>query len=291
MRILNFGSLNIDHVYSVDHFVRPGETISSRNYRKFAGGKGFNQSLALARAGAAVTHAGKIGEDGVWMRDILSEAGVDVSLLETTKDAPTGHGMIQVNPAGENCIVLNLGANLTVTESDARRVLENYSKGDTLLLQNEITALPEIISLGSAKGMRIVFNPAPMTAEVASYPLELIDYFVVNEIEAEQLTGLSDPDAMLAMMRKKYPKAGIVLTLGAQGVRYADDETTLSVDAESITAIDSTAAGDTFIGFWLAELLATDDMEVALRLGCKAAAICVTRMGAADSIPTRTEIE
>ncbi len=290
MRILNFGSLNIDHVYSVEHFVRPGETISSLEYQQFAGGKGFNQSTALAHAGATVYHAGKIGHDGAWLKERLSEVGVDVSLLETA-DTQTGHAIIQVDEAGENCIVLHGGANQEVTENDARRILPNFSAGDYLLLQNEITAIPEIMTLGSERGMLVVFNPAPITKAVASYPLELVDLFVLNEVEAAELTGETAPERMLAAMRQKYPDAGIALTLGDKGVKYADSQISVSIDAEKVTPIDTTAAGDTFIGFWLAEFSKDRNTEAALKLGCKAAAICVTRMGASDSIPARAEID
>lgn len=290
MRILNFGSLNIDHVYSVERFVRPGETINSLGYKQFAGGKGFNQSTALAHAGATVYHAGKIGHDGAWLRERLSEVGVDVSLVETA-DTQTGHAVIQVNATGENCIVLHGGANQEVTGSDARRILPNFSAGDYLLLQNEITGIPEIMTLGSKRGMYVVFNPAPITTAVASYPLELVDLFVLNEIEARELTGETEPERMLAAMRQKYSDAGIVLTLGDKGLRYVDSQTSFRVAAENVTPIDTTAAGDTFIGFCLAEFSRNRNMEAALKLGCKAAAICVTRLGASDSIPTRAEID
>ena len=290
IRILNFGSLNIDHVYSVERFVRPGETLNSLGYKQFAGGKGFNQSTALAYAGATVYHAGKIGHDGAWLRERLRKVGVDVSFIETA-DTETGHAVIQVNKAGENCIILHGGANQEVTESDARGILQNFSDGDYLLLQNEITCIPEIMTLGSASSMHVVFNPAPMTSAVASYPLELVDLFVLNEIEAGELTSETEPERMLAAMRKKYPEAGIVLTLGDKGVRYVDSQMSLSVDAEKVTAVDTTAAGDTFIGFCLAEFSRNQDMEAALKLGCRAAALCVTRMGASDSIPTRAEVD
>lgn len=290
MRILNFGSLNIDHVYSVEHFVRPGETLNSFRYRQFAGGKGFNQSMSLANAGATVYHAGKIGHDGIWLRERLRKAGVDVSLLEIT-DMQTGHAVIQVNRAGENCIILHGGANQEVTESEIHRTLSSFSAGDYLLLQNEISSIPEIMTLASAKGMHLVFNPAPLTSEVASYPLEAIHLFILNEIEAKGLTGESGPEQIMASMRRTYPEAGIVLTRGDKDVIYADSQTSFSIEAKIVTPVDTTAAGDTFIGFFLAEFSKNQNAETALSIGCKAAAICVTRMGASDSIPTKAEVD
>jgi ribokinase len=289
MKILNFGSLNIDHVYSVEHFVRPGETLNSREYNQFAGGKGFNQSIALAHAGAGVVHAGKIGEDGAWLKAKLQKAGVEASFVETT-GTPTGHAIIQVNPKGENSIVLYGGANREVTEDDVSRTLPGFGAEDVLLLQNEITCLREIITRGAEQGMRVVFNPAPMSPEVASLPLERVGLFIVNEIEGSELVGEAEPEKILEAMRKSYPAAGTILTLGDKGVLYADSRGTLRVPAESVAAVDTTAAGDTFIGFCLAEFARTGDMEAALKLGCRAAAICVTRMGASDSIPTREEL-
>ncbi|MBX2999786.1 MAG: ribokinase [Caldilineaceae bacterium] len=287
--IINFGSLNIDHVYRVDHFVRPGETIASRSYQQFAGGKGFNQSIALARAGAQVRHAGKIGAEGGWLLDVLREAGAtteDVSQVEI----PTGHALIQVDTSGENAIILYGGANQSISAEDVERVLAHAAPGDYLLLQNEINNMDRILRRGAQRGMRIVFNPAPMTEAVLDYPLEGVAIFIVNETEAEALTGASTPDAIVGAMRRRFPKAATVLTLGAAGAIYADSAAQIHVPAVEIQAVDTTAAGDTFTGYFLAALAADENVEDALQLAARAAAICVTRPGAADSIPMRAEV-
>ncbi len=290
MTILNFGSVNIDHVYRVEHLVRPGETIASSDYRQFSGGKGFNQSIALARAGATVSHAGRIGADGVWLREQLAADGADVRFLEVI-DSPSGHAIIQVDSAGENSIILFGGANRTFTPEDARAVLANFGPGDWLLLQNEISAMPEILRLAGERGLRIVFNPAPMGPEVLGYPLDGVSIFVLNEVEGEAFTGAREAEAILAGMRQRFPEATVVLTLGAQGAIYDDGSQRIAVPAAKVEVVDTTAAGDTFIGYFLAGLAAGHAPQTALESATQAAALCVTRPGAAPSIPRRAEID
>ena len=279
--IVNFGSLNVDYVYQVDHFVRPGETLAAAAFNVFAGGKGANQSVALARAGASVMHAGRLGRRDTWLRDKLAAAGVDPRLIELV-DGPSGHAIIQVNRQGENSIVLFGGANQTVTPAQIRKVMARARRGDVLLLQNEINDIAEIMRQGAAAGLLIALNPAPMSAAVKEYPLDLVDTLIVNEIEAEQLLGGNGA--------RLKPGAELVLTLGARGARYEAGGRRLAVPAEPVHAVDTTAAGDTFIGYFLAARAAGADPEAALRLACRAAAVCVTRPGAMDSIPLRAEV-
>ncbi len=290
MTILNFGSVNIDHVYRVTHLVRPGETIASSDYRQFSGGKGFNQSIALARAGGDVCHAGRVGADGVWLREQLAADGADVHLLEVI-DGPSGHALIQVDDEGENAIILFGGANRTFTAEDARSIFDSFGADDWLLLQNEISALPEILELAQEQRLRVIFNPAPMGAEVLDYPLDGVSIFILNEVEGAALTGASEAEDILAGMRERFPNATIVLTLGADGAIYDDGSQRIAVTARQVDAVDTTAAGDTFIGYFLAGLAGGDDPKTALELATQAAAICVTRPGAAPSIPRRDEID
>ncbi len=188
MRVLNMGSINIDHVYEVDHFVRPGETLSGLSYHSYAGGKGFNQSLALARAGVDTLHAGRVGNHAAWLLQRLEQEGVDTTHV-TVGEATTGHAIIQVVPDGENAIVLYGGANRLISEDDVVLALSACSPGDYLLLQNEISSVAQAIQKAHERGLHIVFNPAPMTADVHQYPLEFVDLFILNETEAEALTG------------------------------------------------------------------------------------------------------
>lgn len=289
MRILNFGSLNIDHVYSVEHFVRPGETLGSRSYQRFCGGKGLNQSIALAHAGAKTFHAGMIGSEGEFLRARLEQAGADTRFVRLC-ERETGHAIIQIDKDSENCIILNGGANQAMTPEFIAEVFAHFSTGDALLLQNEINAMPEIIRAGHDKGMRIFFNPAPMSPEVLSYPLEMIDTFILNETEAAELAGVEDPQEAITLLKKRYPQATLVITLGSKGALCQSREKSFQVAAPKVKAVDTTAAGDTFTGFYLAALMSGMDTESALKRGCAAAGICVTRKGAADAIPLLKEI-
>jgi ribokinase len=290
MSILNIGSVNIDHVYAVDHFVRPGETLASSRHDIYAGGKGFNQSVALARAGAVIRHAGKVGRDAAWLLERLEHEGVDVTHVGVTETA-TGHAVIQVAPTGENAIVLYGGANLAVRETDIARAVSSALPGDYLLVQNETSAMPSAIRLARQHGLRVVFNPAPMSPDVRGYPLQDVDLFILNETEAEGLTGQKTPESVRAAMSVQFPRAAVVLTMGRQGAVYFDSAQCLHQPAIAVSAVDTTAAGDTFIGYFLAELMRSNDHAGALLLGCRAAAICVTRPGASDSIPFRRELE
>ena len=292
MSILVFGSLNIDHVYQVEHLVRPGETLPSTEYRRFQGGKGANQSVALARAGADVFHAGRIGPEGLWLRDAIAAEGVDVTHVGLDNQ-PTGHAIIQVDPAGENSILLYGGANLTVTSEDAHYVLSHFGEGDWLLLQNEISSLPAILLEAYERGLTVAFNPAPMTPEVLSYPLEGVFLFVVNQTEGATLAETNDvsPETVVGALQARLPNAAILLTLGGDGSLYARGGECIRTPAVAVNAVDTTAAGDTFIGYFLAELLAGESVQKSLALASRAAALCVTRPGAADSIPRRDEIE
>lgn len=289
MSVLNVGSINVDHVYGVDHFVRPGETLASSTYAVFAGGKGFNQSIALARAGATTRHAGSIGKDAPWMLQRLKDEGVDVTHVKVT-DAATGHAIIQVIPSGENAIVLHGGANLILSESDIAHALQSCIPGDYLLLQNEVSAVAAAIRGGKEHGLKVVFNPAPMNQAIRQYPLDLVDIFILNETEAEHLTGSTTLDGVRIAMSRQFPQAATVLTLGSQGAAYFDAGNFIRQPALAVKAVDTTGAGDTFTGFYLAELMRGASPSEALALGCRAAAICVTRAGASESIPRLHEV-
>ena len=188
MKLLDFGSLNIDHTYQLPHLVRPGETLASDSYHKSEGGKGFNQAVALAKAGQEVYLAGAIGQDGLFLRDYLQELGVHTEHL-CVLDAPTGHAMIQLDTEGQNCIILFGGTNGMITEAMIDEVLADFGAGDYLLLQNEISHVVSIICAAHAKGMHIILNPSPMSPELLTWPLELVEWFILNEIEGADITG------------------------------------------------------------------------------------------------------
>ncbi len=290
MKIVNFGSLNIDHVYRVDHFVQPGETVASMQYETHFGGKGLNQSIALARAGAKVIHAGKIGEDGQRLLDYLSQAGVDISLVKIS-NSPTGHAIIQVNPNGENCIIVEGGANQSIDSDQIDQVVKTCQRGDWLVLQNEINSIGTILKTAHERKISVAYNPAPITTEVGRLPLEVVNILFLNLIEGSELSGEQMPQKIIDNLLNTYPNIKIVLTLGEKGAIYADSLTQIEQRAFKVSAIDTTAAGDTFIGYFLASMSSGADLESSLRIACKAASMCVSRKGAAESIPTRSDVE
>ena len=289
MRILNFGSLNIDYVYGVDHFVSAGETIGSSSMDINVGGKGLNQSIAFAKAGASVCHAGLIGAGGEFLVNYLEKNGVDVKNVGLC-DTPTGNAIIQVDKNGQNCILLFGGANMKVTEEYADKVLGGYGEGDMLILQNEISSVPYIIEKAHSLGISVVLNPSPITESLKDYPLEQVDWFIVNEIEGKAITGETSPEAIADKMRSLYPKSRTVLTLGADGAAYIDAESFIKVPAGKGKPVDTTAAGDTFTGYFFTGISRGMSPEEALKWATKAADITVTRKGAAESIPYASEI-
>ena len=288
MAILNFGSLNVDYVYRVGHIVRPGETLPSGAFDVFAGGKGANQSVALAKAGATVRHAGKVGQDGTWLIDKLAGLGVDASLIRVG-EGRTGHAIIQVDDSGQNAIVLHAGTNHAIERGEIDHALAEAAAGDVLLLQNEINDVAYPIEQGHRRGLSVCFNPAPFDQQVAGYPLELVDTFVVNETEAAGLSGEAEADS-LAALTQRFNQARIILTLGERGVAYRCGGEAVEVPAERVEAVDTTAAGDTFIGYYLAGCAEGRGVREALELATRAAALCVTRPGAMDSIPSRADL-
>lgn len=288
MKIYNIGSLNIDYVYRVPHFVRAGETLSSAAMAVFPGGKGLNQSIALARAGATVVHGGLIGHEGRFLEELLCQNGVH-SRVET-KNCPTGHAIIQVDDGGHNCILLFGGANQMVGEDYVGRILHDAEAGDLLLLQNEVSNLAAIFAVAAEKGMDIAFNPSPFSEKLLELPLDQVKWWLCNEIEGEALFGSDDPDTIAANFRAKYPSSNLVLTLGGRGSMFANGDGVIYQPAIQTDVVDTTAAGDTFTGFFLQAVTTGISTEKALLTATKAAAIAVSRKGAAVSIPTMAEL-
>ena len=283
-KILNIGSLNLDYVYAVPHFVEAGETLLSSRRDVFPGGKGLNQTVAAARAGAEVFHGGAVGANGDMLLDLLKDAGADVSAVARV-DVPTGHAVIQVSPQGENAIIILGGANRAVSPGTVEAALEKVEAGDILLLQNEINGLAAIIRRAWEKGLRILFNPAPMEAGVKDLPLELLDTLIVNEGEGRALAG--DMDAL----RAAYPNQKILLTQGSRGASLWTGSELIFQPAFPVKAVDTTAAGDCFLGYYAAALSEDLPYARALQLASAASALAVQKQGAAPSIPLRAEVE
>ena len=293
MKVLNFGSLNIDYVYDVDNFVRKGETISSKGLNVFCGGKGLNQSVALARAGADVYHAGMIGKDGIFLVDFLKNSGVNVDNILIRDDIRTGNAITQREISGDNCIILFAGANRSITRDYVDKVLEKFGKGDYIVLQNEISELPYIVESAHRQGMKIVLNPSPMDEIIGELNLSYIDYFLLNETEALKLSGIDKFDSKKCMsgLVNTYKGAGVLITLGDKGAIYSDGNIFVEQKAVKTKAVDTTAAGDTFTGYFVNGILGGKEIKEAINEATIAASITVSRIGAAPSIPAMNEVK
>ena len=289
MKILNFGSCNVDYVYYLDHIVNPGETETSDKLEVFPGGKGLNQSIAVSRAGVYVYHAGCIGKDGEMLEEVLKNSGVDVSLISHT-DGKNGHAVIQVAASGENSIFLYPGSNEKMTEKYIDSVLYEFFEGDIILLQNEINKIDYIIDSAYNKKMCIVFNPSPFNEKIQNLNLNKISILILNEVEGYQITGEKDTEEIIKWFKKNYPDMKIMLTLGSKGCVYSDSEQRIRQNTFEVTPVDTTAAGDTFTGYFIAGISRKDKIERILQTAYAAAAISVTRKGAAPSIPTFDEV-
>lgn len=290
MKILDFGSLNYDYVYRVEHAVTAGETISSFDMEVFCGGKGLNQAIAAARAGAKVYLAGMVGTDGKLFMDICGENGVDTSCIRQMS-GKSGHAIIQLDKKGQNCILLYGGTNQMITKEYTDEVLSDFGEGDVLLLQNEVNLLDYIIDRAYDKGMKIVLNPSPFDEKITACDLSKVSVFMLNEIEGEQVTGEKEPERILEALAGKFPEAEIVLTLGSNGVVYSHKDERFRQDIYKVETVDTTAAGDTFTGYFVASMGKGMDMGAVLRRCSKAAAIAVSRKGAVNSIPMEKEVD
>ena len=290
MRILNLGSLNIDYVYRVDHFVAPGETKSSQSLLINAGGKGLNQSIAAAKAGNAVLHAGLLGRDGQMLKQQLTVNGVDVSLLEDS-DQVSGHAIIEVDASGQNRILLYGGTNQLLTEEQVDRTLDAFGSEGVVLLQNETNLVGYIMEQAKKRGLKIAFNAAPMNEKVFTYPLELVDYLIVNEVEGAGIVHQETYEAIFEALCKRFPACTILLTLGRSGAVCRHDDECASIAACTVKAVDTTAAGDSFTGYFLYGMLNDLPLKATLRLATCASALAVTRNGAAESVPTMDEVQ
>ncbi|MBQ6019051.1 MAG: ribokinase [Clostridia bacterium] len=290
MRIYSVGSLNIDYFYSVPHFVRAGETLPSAKLDILPGGKGLNQAVALIRAGADVVPCGLVGNDGEMLLDVLKSVGAKTDRV-IKKDMSSGHAIIQVDPAGQNGIIVFHGANFAYDEAYFRKVLADAEPGDAVLLQNEINDVGLCMTVAKEKGMRVIFNPSPFDNSIFELPLEKVDLFLCNEIEGAAMTGKTAPDDILTVLCENYPNADALLTLGGAGAVYRDKTGVFRHGVFKVDVVDTTGAGDTFTGFFLAALNGGSAPADALRTASAASAIVVSRIGAALSIPTAEEVK
>lgn len=289
IKILNFGSLNIDKIYEVDEIGKEGETISSSNFEETIGGKGLNQTVAIHRAGGEVYHAGLIGDrDSAILLDFIEDNKIN-SLIEKI-DGPSGHAIIQIDQSGGNSIMVNGGANHKISSEYVDRVIKSFSKGDFLIIQNEINANSYVIEKAKEKGMIIFLNPSPIDDRINDIDLTQIDYILINENEGEKLTGRFEPEEIINYFKTNYPNLAIILTLGVDGGVYAKDKDYISFKAHPVEVIDSTAAGDTFLGYFVANLARGKEIEEILDLASFAASLTCKKKGAARAIPSIDEV-
>jgi len=283
--VFNFGSINVDHIYQMPHFVRPSETLASQSLQTVLGGKGANQSVALARAGATVQHIGRLSEADKWAYDLLAKNGVGVNSIDLCEEA-SGHAIIQVDAQGENAIVLHGGANQGFNIDQLETALSNAKPGDYLLMQNECNLIESAFEMGLSKGLKIVLNPAPMSAGIKSLPLEKLDTLVVNQIEAEMLSECQQLDEIVQCLESMLPNTRIVVTLGADGACLVKDKAKVKAESVAAEVVDTTAAGDTFVGYFLAGIINGLNEQATLEQACRAGALAVSLAGAIPSIPS-----
>ena len=290
MKIYNLGSLNIDYVYSVDHFVSAGETISSSKIEMFPGGKGLNQSVALARAGARVIHGALLGDGAEFLAEQMKSSGVDVTKIKKVPGSP-GHAIIQVDRNGENCIMLFSGTNRELDGGYVSEFLSDAEPGDVLLAQNETNCIKEAFLAAGRKGMKIALNPSPFDEKIKELPLDMVDIWFCNEIEGAALTGTADADGICERFRELYPDSSLILTLGEEGSVFCDKNGIIKQRSYKAEPVDTTAAGDTYTGYFLASIAAGKSVAGAMDAASRASAITVSRMGASSSIPYLDEVK
>jgi len=243
----------------------------------------------MARVGAQVYHAGCLGEDGEFLAEVLTENHVDTSYLKRVKEK-NGHAIIQVTASGENAIFIHPGSNGMVTKEDIDSTLSDFDRGDIVLLQNEISNVDYIIDQAYRQGLCIILNPSPMNDVIKRVDLCKISYLVLNEIEAKMISRCDDTLTALEYFRLEFPSLSVILTLGSHGSIYQDAKEKIFQPSFEVETKDTTAAGDTFTGYFVAATVNGIALKEALEIASCAAAIAVSRAGAAPSIPKHDEV-
>jgi len=293
--ILVVGSLNADLVVRAPRFPQPGETISGGDLQVIPGGKGANQAVAAARLGANVSMLGRVGEDnfGDFLVDNLKQNYVDVSRV-LRDDSSSGTAIIVVDENGQNSIVLSPGANGKVTSADVESA--SFLHHDLILLQLEIPTSTVLRAAQRAKekDMRVILNPAP-AKEIPDELIALADYIIPNETELSLLTGQSVSDIHSAEKAAKQllerGAKNVIVTLGSKGALIVNKEISKQVDIYKVEVVDTTAAGDAFIGGFAIKLLESASLPAAVQYGCACGALAATKFGAQPSLPTKEEVE
>lgn len=296
-RITVVGSINMDLVFRTPRMPALGETITGDGFAQVPGGKGANQAVACARQGARVRFVGTVGDDAFGARALASLAadGIDVAAIAVAAAMPSGVAGIFVAADGGNSIVIAPGANALLSVAQVDAAAGAIAAADFLVCQLEspLASVARAIAIARAHGVRVVFNPAPARA-LDDTLLACVDYLVVNETEAGQLSGIDVVDAAsaarAALALRARGAGAVLLTMGAHGVLIADADGTSAVAAVPVAVLDTTAAGDTFVGALTVALARAASLHDAVDEAAHAAAIAVTRMGAQTSIPARDDV-
>lgn len=288
-KIIVIGSVNVDIVFHVPYFVKAKETISSQSMERFLGGKGLNQAIALSKAYPEVMLFANISSKEPSLKEEIKAYGVETSMIESL-DGEAGTAFIQVDPSGENCIILNKGVNHQFTKERIQSVLSSLHEGDLIVLQNEINELEFIIKSAKTKGLKIAFNPSPFDSKILDLPLQEVDYLIFNEVEGKMLSHFSESDKILKTLHHRYPNTTLVLTLGSLGVMAQHANMTYEMTGLKVEALDTTAAGDSFTGYFLAGVQKGLSIAEALEMANVAGALTVTKRGASSSIPSLQEV-
>ena len=267
--------------------------MSSLGVEQFPGGKGLNQSISASLAGTRVKHYGSVGPDGKLLLNALQEADVDISGISVSAHN-SGQAFIQVDSEGRNAIVIEGGSNRKITKPLIEKALDDLEEGDWLLLQNEINDLDWIIDEGARRGARIALNLAPVDSRIESYPLAKLSLLIVNRVEAQSVAGREQiGDALARSVSALLPETVVLLTEGKEGSILIDpvSQSATKTGSFEIDVVDETAAGDAFVGYFMAGLVENKDLSTSLIEASAAGALAVSSNGAATSIPARQNVE
>ena len=284
MSIYNLGSINIDHLYMLERIPKPGETLSSLESHTNIGGKGLNISVAAHRSGAGVRHIGVVGSTDQSVLDMIADLGLDCALISQI-DVQTGHAIVYVDEKSENSIVVHGGANLCFSEVQIRTALSSAQPNDWLILQNETNANEIGISIAREKGMKVALVAAPFDVETMPEQIKKVDLVSMNKTESELFEAVTETSI------GSLKDIDFLITYGADGAMFLSHGREQRVASHKVSAVDTTGAGDTFFGVFMALYINGSSVETALKRANAAAALIVQRKGVASVVPNKIEID
>ena len=287
MKVIVIGSLNKDIVFEVESIVNEGQTISSKTQSEYIGGKGFNQSVALSYAYPNVYYYCNLNKNDKYIEYQMKKYNFKKDYIQKIEE-PTGIAFIQVNKNGENAIVISKNANNCIDFDHVKNILEDFNKDDLVLLQNEINDVEKIIDLCQEKGISVALNPSPVEG-ITMDLVSKVKYLIANLEEFLSITRCTDLEQGIKVFRKGNLDTQLIITLGKEGALYNYKKTVKAIGIET-NAVDTTCAGDTFLGYFLGSLLNGLSVEESLDKANLAASLCIQKKGASNSIPTLNEV-